>query len=504
MARTAPRSGRTGGPGLAAGALAVLVLAAASAGCVSSSSPHHVVPTRDRLDRVSWVEVEVLPTDNEVRRLDGTEFGAGPPAGTVPRIQVSLPRREALAEAVIDAGSCGTGLPFRKVGRVQDWRRSARLTVELESVTLATGDGPDPPTVLWIEVRTRLQLPDHGRDPGSARHLAADPSLRRLSEWVAGDGARLREAVSVLAAGLAPRLVADLGGGKPVKPCDWDLGAPRPDGAAEWTDVAPPADEVPPRDAPPAPVATDVATIQQSSPAGVKVLAALGGGVAGVFVGAVYGLGTCAQAVKGGGGGIGLIAFAVCSVVAVPVGAVAGSVVGMVKGVSYVGDQDVAANAAMARANTGLASQLAAAVPPDWMEAVLARADQALAAGVSGEGAASRLSVGVVRLVEERGGLRIAQLEMEAILHPAGDQLVPGRHLCLRSPGPIPTELWFRDDAILLRRSIEANVAAAVERGAASLSPRPGDGPCVLRGARPPVAQPSEPQSTEFQPPLSQ
>ena len=54
------------------------------------------------------------------------------------------------------------------------------------------------------------------------------------------------------------------------------------------------------------------------------------------------------------------------------------------------GEQDAAATAAAAVANAGLASRLARAVPPAWMEAVLARADQALAAGASGDGAATQ------------------------------------------------------------------------------------------------------------------
>lgn len=491
MIVTAPRAGRAAARARWPRALLLLSLAAAATGCGTSSS-HHVVPTPDRLGHVSGVEVEVLPTAAQARRLTGTEFGAGHPAGSMPRLQVSLPRREALAEALIDAGSCGTSLPFRKVGPGHDWRRSARLTVELESVNLATGDGPDPLTALWIEVRSKVQLPDHGRDPGSALHLAADPRPRPLSEWLAGDGAQLRAAVSALAAGLAPRLVADLGGGRPVKPCGWHLegpGAGRP--AAVVATAAPPV-AAPPGEVPPAPVATDVATLQQTSPAGVKVLAALGGGVAGVFVGAVYGLGACAKVIGGGGGGIGLIIFAACSVVAVPVGAVAGSVTGMVKGVGYVGDQDASATAAAARANAGLANRLAEAVPPGWMEAVLARSDQAPGAGSSGDGAATRLTVGVIRLVEERGDLRIARLEVEAILQPGGDPPGPGQRLCLRGPGPVPTELWFRDEAALLHRSIEANLARAVARGASGPAPQPGDGPCAGR-VPPPVEEAKEP-----------
>jgi len=509
MARTASSSGRAAAPGPRALAPLLLGAALALAGCAYDS--HHVVPTQERLGRVSAVEVEVPPTGTLVRRLSGAELGVGRPAGSVPRLQVSLPRREALAEVLIDAGSCGTGLPFRKSGTGQDWRRTARLTVELESVTLATGDGPDPLTALWIEVRSKVQLPDHGHDPGSALHLAADPRPRPLSEWIAGGGAPLREAVSALAAGLAPRLVADLRGGKPVKPCEWNLDAPAAVTATPEIAAAAPPEAVPPGETPeetpseatppgevppaPAPVSTDIATLQQTSPAGVKVLAALGGGVAGVFVGAVYGLGACAQAIKAGG--IGLIIFAACGVVAVPVGAVAGSFVGMAKGVSYVGEQDAAATLAAAGANLGLANRLAEAVPQAWMESVLARANQGLSTGRPGDGEAMNLKVGMVRLVEEHGDLRLARLEVEVIVQPVGDPSGPGRRLCLRGPGPVPTELWFRDDAALLHRSIEVNVMQGVARAASGLAPLPGDGPCSGRELPPSEVKPAEPTKIE-------
>ena len=510
MARTAPRSGRAAAPGRRA--LAPLLLAAALAGCATSS--HHEVPAPDRLGRVSAVEVEVLPSGAQVGRLSGTEFGAGPSAGTLPRIMMAFPRRAALAELLIDAGSCGTRLPFRKAGAGQDWRRTARLTVELEAVTLATGDGPDPLTALWIEVRSKVQLPDHGHDPGSALHVAADPRPRPLSEWVAGDGAQLREAVFLLGAGLAPSLVGDLGGGKPVKPCEWNLDAPAAGSAEpevtaaappdpippverpEATPEAAPSEAAPPGEVPPAPVSTDIATLQQDSPVGLKMLAAIGGGVAGVFVGAVYGLGVCAQAIRGGGG-FGLIIFAACGVVAVPVGAVAGSFVGMAKGVSYVGEQDAAATRAAAGANLGLANRLAEAVPPPWIEPVLARANQELSAGRPGDGAATTLRVGMVRLVEEHGDLRIARLEVEVIVQPAGDPTGPGRRVCLRGPGPVPNELWFRDEATLLHRSIEANVERAVAKVVAGLAPLPGDGPCSGRAGSPAEEKPAERKETE-------
>ena len=511
MVTTASRSGFAGTPARSPPVL--LLLALAATGCASTS--HHEVPTRERLERVSAVEVEVLPTATQVRRLSGTEFGAGPPAGSMARIQVSLPRREVVAEALIDAGSCGTSLPFRKPGPGRDRRRSARLTVELESVNLATGDGPDPLTALWIEVRSKVQLPDHQRDPGSMLHRAADPRPRPLSEWVAGDGAQLRAAVFLLGAGLAPGLVADLGGGKPVKPCEWNLDAPAAGSAArevaasahpeavppgetsEETPEVAPSEAAPPGERPPAQVPTDIATLQQTSPAGLKVLAALGGGVAGVLVGSFYGLGACAKVIGGGGGGIGLILFAACSVVAVPVGAVAGTAVGMAKGVSYVGERDAAATLAAAGANQGLASRLATAVPPAWMASVLARANQGLSASRPGDGAAVTLEVGMVRLVEERGEVRVARLEVEAILQPGGDPPGPGRRLCLRGPGPVPTDLWFRDDATLLLRSIEGNVARAVAKAVSGLAPLPGDGPCSGRESPPDELKPTEPKETE-------
>jgi len=293
-----------------------------------------------------------------------------------------------------------------------------------------------------------------------------------------------------------------------VKPCDWDLEEPEAGSAApeeaaaappetlplEETPEEAPAAAAPPGEVPSAPVATDIATLQQTSPAGLKVLAALGGGVAGAFVGAFYGLGVCAQAIKGGGGGMGLIIFAACGVVAVPVGAVGGTVAGMVKGVGYVGELDAAATLAAAGANLGLANRLADAVPPAWMESVLARANQGPSASRSGDGAATTLSVGMIRLVEERGDLRIARLEVEVILQPGGDPPAPGRRLCLRGPGPVPTELWFRDEAGLLHRSIEANLERALARGASGLAPQPGEGPCSGRALSPDEVKPDVPK----------
>jgi len=105
--------------------------------------------------------------------------------------------------------------------------------------------------------------------------------------------------------------------------------------------------------------------------------------------------------------------------------------------------------------------------------------------------------VGMVRLVEEHGDLRIARLEVEVILQPAGDPTGPGRRLCLRGPGPVPTELWFRDDAALLHRSIEANVERAVARAVAGLAQLPADGPCSGRELSPAEERPAEPAQLE-------
>ena len=68
MARTAPRSGRAAGPGsLALEPLLAAVMALA--GCASDS--HHVVPTQERLGRVSAGEVEVPPTRGPGRSRSG-------------------------------------------------------------------------------------------------------------------------------------------------------------------------------------------------------------------------------------------------------------------------------------------------------------------------------------------------------------------------------------------------------------------------------------------------
>jgi hypothetical protein len=104
------------------------------------------------------------------------------------------------------------------------------------------------------------------------------------------------------------------------------------------------------------------------------------------------------------------------------------------------------------------------------------------------------LRVGLVRLVEERGELRIARLEVEVILQPVGDPPAPGRRLCLRGPGPVPTELWFRDEASLLQRSIEASVMQGVARVATGLAPPPADGPCSGRALSPHEVKPDVPK----------
>ncbi|HMB03863.1 MAG TPA: hypothetical protein VKP69_09020, partial [Isosphaeraceae bacterium] len=87
----------------------------------------------------------------------------------------------------------------------------------------------------------------------------------------------------------------------------------------------------------------------------------------------------------------------------------------------------------------------------------------------------------------------------EAILQPGGDPPGPGRRLCLRGPGPVPTDLWFRDDAALLHRSIEANVARAVAKAVSGLAPLPGDGPCSGRESPPAEVKPAEPAGLEHE-----
>lgn len=460
---------------------ALPVLAAALlAGCASVSS--HSVATPDELRRLDAVTVETAAAGTVVRHLTSQDPGA--PSGEarpLARIELGADTQRAIAEAVVAAGSRESPLRFQHAGERGDGGTSATLEVTLLTVTLAGGEGADPLTALWLRFQTRVVLP---ADPGGlapertwldpAYAVAVDPGPRPLSEWLDGEGAKVRAAVATLSAQLAPRLVAGLCGASTAS-------GERGDRATQDRDE-PPAD-APAASAPgPAPPDETAAPVQIEflSPAphasrASTTLRALGGGVGGIFVGGFSGLARCAKAFDGATRELGAALVGLCAIVAVPVGAVIGSVKGVADGAGW-GERHEAALRAEQRRKAGVLATAA----PAAIAAATAGADEGGTGASRLAGPAGLLRLTRVRLLEDGGDPPVSALEIELELGiGAGmDPRGPTRRLCLRGPGPVPTELWLREDVGLLRASLEAQLARGAELARSGLEPQPGDGPC--------------------------
>jgi hypothetical protein len=195
----------------------------------------------------------------------------------------------------------------------------------------------------------------------------------------------------------------------------------------------------------------------------------------------------------GFGGSLGMTLFGACAAVAVPIGAVSGIVVGTVS----EGRRATRALEEARRASARLAGELAQAVPQARLAERLARANAALRLATPADQVAPALDVGLVRLLEEPGELHLAGLELELTLRAADGEPGVNRRLCVGGPGPVPAELWFRDDGALLFAAIDAQLNRGVAWGAAGLDPRQGDGPCA---ASPPPPEPAQTSVSSRQP----
>lgn len=440
------------------------------AGC-ASLTPHRV-PTELELRAVKAVEIDAIAAGAVVRHETsrGAEHGSG--RRDPPRIALGLDTARSIATVLIQAGSDRTPFSFRRAGEPGDSRDAARLEVVVADATLASGEGPDPLTALWVTFRTRLSLPQSVHWLGPAWIHAADPRPRRLSEWEAEGGAPVRSALVALVGQSAPRLLADLGGGG---------ASPSSPFAVEATSLG---EGTPPDPAPG--VRVELLSRSPGDGTGMKVAGALGGFVLGGAVGAFYGLGKCADGLGSGGGNeLAAIVFAACAAVAMPVGALVGTVMGSTKGIELAAKHVAKEEAAWKAEHERKAAALGGVAVPAELAEAAAGASRALAAAAGApERAPVALGGMMVRLVEAGGKPARAELELDLTLRGDGEG-ARERRLCLRGPGPLPTSLWLERQPGLLRAAVEAQLARGVALGLLGLEPRPGDGPCAKESAPP-------------------